>query len=117
MRVQTIVYVTDMEGSVDWYRRVLGVAPTHHGTSWSSFRIGSTNLALHAIDEPMEPGRVELSLIVLEQLEAVVSRLESVDIEIARGIADETFGRSIRLRDPEGMSFQINEHDPELYED
>jgi hypothetical protein len=28
-----------------------------------------------------------------------------------RGIADETFGRSLIVRDPNGLQIQVNEHD------
>jgi hypothetical protein len=31
------------------------------------------------------------------------------------GIADENFGRLLRVTDPDGMVIQINEHDPQLY--
>ncbi len=34
---------------------------------------------------------------------------------VARGIADEAFGRSIVLQDPNGLQIQVNEHDRELY--
>jgi hypothetical protein len=34
---------------------------------------------------------------------------------LARGIADEAFGRSIVLQDPNGLQIQVNEHDRELY--
>ena len=33
----------------------------------------------------------------------------------ARGIADEAFGRSLILEDPNGLQIQVNEHDRELY--
>jgi hypothetical protein len=106
-----------MERCVEWYRTVLDTEPTDHGRNWSSFRVSSANIALHFIEEPMSAGKVELSLVSLEPLEKVVSRLEDAGVDVARGIADEAFGRSIRLVDPEGMSIQINEHDPDLYAD
>jgi len=31
--------------------------------------------------------------------------------DVARGIADEAFGRSIVLRDPNGLVIQVNTHD------
>lgn len=117
MRVQTIVYVTEMRRSVDWYSRVLGVEPVTHGSHWSSFHVNGANLALHLADEATKTGAVEVSLVVTEPLEQFVARLDASGIAPAQGIVDETFGRSLRLRDPEGMTIQVNEHDPGLYED
>lgn len=117
MRIQTIVYVRNMDASVEWYRAVLDSEPVTHGSHWSSFHVGGANLALHFVERPLDPGRVELSLVCTEALEDLVTRLESNDISMARGIADETFGRSIQLRDPEGMIVQVNEHDAEYYDE
>ena len=36
-------------------------------------------------------------------------------VPLARGIADEAFGRSLVLVDPNGLEIQVNEHDRELY--
>ncbi len=117
MRIQTIVYVADMDRAVDWYSKVLGGEPLTHGSHWSSFRVGDASLALHWSEKEESPGRVELSLVTQEPLEQLVRRLEALGVEPARGIADETFGRSIVLRDPSGATVQVNEHDPELYSD
>lgn len=117
MRIQTIIYVTHMDVAVEWYSKVLGVEPITHGSHWSSFRVGGANLALHWTDAEEPAGRVELSLVTTEPLESMLSRLEGLGIEPVRGIADETFGRSIVLRDPAGGTVQVNEHDPELYDD
>ena len=35
---------------------------------------------------------------------------EAGNLEVARGIADEAFGRSLVVRDPDGLEIQINEH-------
>jgi hypothetical protein len=46
-------------------------------------------------------------------LELVVDELQRNKISLEREIADETFGRSIQVRDPDGMLIQLNEHDPQ----
>ena len=117
MRLQTIVYVTDMDRTMAWYRKVLDTDPATHGSHWSSFRVGRANLALHHTDEVRPDGRVELSLVTSHALEELVDRLDVAQIPIERGIADETFGRSLLLRDPEGMVVQVNEHALDLYVD
>lgn len=117
MRVQTIVYVSAMDPAVEWYRKVLGSEPVTHGSHWASFRVGDANLALHYVEETAPAGRVELSLVVAQPLENLVARLASLGITPQRGIVDETFGRSLQLRDPEGLFIQVNEHDPQFYDD
>ena len=66
-------------------------------------------LALHTAEEG-KAGRVELSMVAKQPLE----QLAEVSAP-ARGIADEAFGRSIVLQDPNGLQIQVNEHDRELY--
>jgi catechol-2,3-dioxygenase len=57
---------------------------------------------------------VALGLLATEPLEAVVERLQQRGISLARGIADETFGRSVVVQDPDGLRIQISEHEREL---
>jgi hypothetical protein len=78
---------------------------------WTSFSADGADLALHRVDELPEGSRVELSLVATESLEALVHRLTSSGIAVERGIQEETFGRSILLRDPEGLAIQVNEHE------
>ena len=111
MRLQPIVYVTDMDRALRWYAALLGCEPVVRGGYWSSFALGDAQLALHLSDDAPVPGGVELSLVVTEPLEAVIGRVTPV-----RGIADEAFGRSIVVADPDGTRIQVNEHDPELYD-
>ncbi len=110
MRLQPIVYVTDMERSTAWYSDLLGHGPDVAGGHWSSFGVGGAHLALHLSDEALGAGNIELSLVVEEPLEELASRLTP-----HRAIADEAFGRSLVVRDPDGALIQVNEHDSELY--
>ena len=112
MILMPIVYVRDMAESVAFYQR-LGFEPDVRSRSnvWTELRAGrGPVLALHAVAEGAEPGRVELSMVVEEPLERV-SELAPV----ARGIADEAFGRSVVLEDPNRLRIQVNEHDRELH--
>ena len=45
----------------------------------------------------------------------LVESLRAKGITPARGIIDEAFGRSLVVRDPDGLLIQIDEHDPDLY--
>jgi hypothetical protein len=79
--------------------------------------LGDASLALHRIDRLPEKqiGRVELALVATEPLESLVGRLKASGIPFEREITDEAFGRSVQVRDPDGLVIQINEHDPELH--
>jgi catechol 2,3-dioxygenase-like lactoylglutathione lyase family enzyme len=112
MILMPVVYVRDMDESVAFYER-LGFAVDIRSRSqmWTELKTAEgAVLALHASENGYEPGRVELSMIAEQPLE-LVAELATV----ARGIADEAFGRSLVLADPNGLQIQVNEHDRELY--
>ncbi|MCA9884596.1 MAG: hypothetical protein KC546_09860 [Anaerolineae bacterium] len=77
---------------------------------------GNQMLALHFASQLPEKahGRVELAMRATEPLEDILVRLQQAGIEPHRGIADEAFGRSIQVQDPDGMVIQISEIDGDL---
>jgi catechol 2,3-dioxygenase-like lactoylglutathione lyase family enzyme len=105
-----IVYVTDMDASIAFYR-ALGFAPRSIGPTWSVLAGGGTQLALHGASIGAQRARpLELAASANEALEAVEARAQAHELTIVRGIADEAFGRSLILRDPDGLDIQVNEH-------
>jgi catechol 2,3-dioxygenase-like lactoylglutathione lyase family enzyme len=112
MILMPIVYVTDIERSLPFYQ-ALGARLTEKGWSkwWAALAWGDAILALHYVEEPIAgPGRVALALVSEEKLEQVVERLAESRIPLHRQISDETFGRSLQIKDPDGLVIQINEH-------
>lgn len=112
MRLQPIVYVTDMFRAVEFYGK-LGLSANAHGNPmWTSFDVGDGMLGLHHVDllPDSAGGRVALSFVTVGPLETLVSHLQQEGITLVREITDETFGRSILVRDPDGLLIQINEH-------
>jgi catechol 2,3-dioxygenase-like lactoylglutathione lyase family enzyme len=106
MILMPIVYVQEMEPSVEFYER-LGFAAKSRSEMWSELAAGDgALLALHKAP-PDQVGRVELALVAEEPLERVAALVTPY-----RGIADEAFGRSLVVQDPSGMKIQVNEHDP-----
>lgn len=112
MKLMAIVYVTDMERSTAFYEGLLPRATlVSQSPFWTEFSVEGTAFALHYIDELPQNGlRVELALNSSDPLEEVVEGLRLGGIELAREIQDETFGRSLVIRDPDGLPIQINEH-------
>jgi catechol 2,3-dioxygenase-like lactoylglutathione lyase family enzyme len=101
-----IVYVRDMESSIAFYER-LGFAPRSRSEVWSELAAGDgAVLALHTAPAD-QVGRVELAFVAEEPLDRVAEIVPPY-----RGIADEAFGRSLVVEDPNGMKIQVNEHDP-----
>jgi catechol 2,3-dioxygenase-like lactoylglutathione lyase family enzyme len=111
MILMPIVYVSDMDESVAFYERLgFEVDLESRGEHWTELKAGDgAVLALHAAAEG-EAGRVELSMVATEPLERLVEASAP-----ARGISSEAFGRSLVLRDPNGLEIQVNEHDRELH--
>ena len=110
MKLQPIVYVTDMERSVEWYGTVLGVQPAFRSPAWTALPVGDATLGLHIIENRPAESHAALSLVATEPLEEVVSRLETAGISSAKPICEEDFGRSLVVVDPDGTAIQVNEH-------
>lgn len=111
MKLQPVVYTTDMGRTVGWYEAVLDVDPPFRSDMWTAFPVDGATLGIHHVEGPLPEGsRVHLSLVATESLESLIERLEGVGIELESGIEDQPFGRSFLLRDPEGNPIQVNEH-------
>jgi catechol 2,3-dioxygenase-like lactoylglutathione lyase family enzyme len=112
MILMPIVFVSEMERSLDFYES-LGFERRSSSPMWSELKAGDgAVLALHHAESLPDPSqRVELALVSEEALERVQERLQSA---LARPIADEAFGRSLVVRDPDGLEIQVNEHDRSL---
>ena len=111
MILMPIVYVRDMNDSVAFYERLGFEADIRsRSRNWTELKAGGgAVLALHSADE-IEAGRLELAMVADQPLEEVATLAP-----LARGIADEAFGRSLVFVDPNGLRIQVNEHDRELY--
>ncbi len=119
MQLMPIVYVTDMPRAVAFYE-ALGLKTTTEQRDgyWIELTLGDAILALHKdqnLPDPHHNQRLMLTLVTHEPLEKLVEQLNRAGITPKRGVADEAFGRSLLLYDPDGLPVQINEHDVELY--
>jgi catechol 2,3-dioxygenase-like lactoylglutathione lyase family enzyme len=114
MRVVPIRYCADVDASVRFYRALgLDLGSRSRPGVWVELPAASGMLALHRVSGD-EAGECELAFEADEPLEAVVSRLAAAEFT-AEPILDESFGRSVRVRDPDGVFVQVNEHDRTLY--
>ena len=114
MKDMPIRYSTDVAASIRFYTALgLQVGPMSRPGVWAEMPAAAGMLAIHYAPAG-EAGDCELAFQSEEPLEAVVARLREAGYQ-PEGIADENFGRSMRVKDPDGVWVQINEHDPELY--
>lgn len=113
MRLVPIRYTTDVEGMTRFYAALgLSVQATSRPGGWVEMRAPGT-LAIHRTDAG-NAGSCELAFEAEQPLEPVVERLRDAGFS-PEGIVDESFGRSVRVRDSDGTWVQINESDRELY--
>ncbi len=110
-----IVYVSDMGGSVAFYRDRLGLPLRFESEVWSEFDAGGITLALHISDThgsvpaPLATGQVELNLEVANLDEAHES-LKAQGVAINDPILLEDIGtRIMTLRDPDGLAITLME--------
>lgn len=116
MKLELILSVSSVEHAVRFYQAI-GFVLGSRGISpyWAEMTVGSSFIGLHRDDQlkTRDSGRVFIMLNAEMPLELMVDQLQRNEISLEREIADETFGRSIQVRDPDGMLIQINEHDPQ----
>lgn len=118
MRVShAIVFVSDMERSVSFYRDVLGLPLKFESPVWTEFATKGATLALHAGEGPAEgagtglgspAGRCRPGLHVPD-LDAFHGRMEGAEVPCVQE-PRETFGaRLAQYLDPDGLVITVGE--------
>jgi hypothetical protein len=117
LMLQPMVHVKDMAASVAFYEHLGG--SIIHGArdgDWTLMQVGSSQIGLLATppDPEQGEGTVELNFhcpMPLDQLEA---QLRTTDVIVAQVTTDQSFGRQLQVRTPDGMLIKINEVEPDL---
>jgi len=136
LRLMPIVYVSDMDRSIAFYRSLgLKLEVQSRSAQWAELKCGDALLALHRGEKPQQrPYRwaaghasttgwgeqvrqqpVKLCFLSNAPLHNLIGELRTAGVEIVREVTDEGFGYSMQVRDPDGLTIQIDEHDSELY--
>ncbi|MFQ5733906.1 MAG: VOC family protein [Planctomycetaceae bacterium] len=113
-----IVFVSDMDRSVRFYRDVLGFSLRFDSPDWTEFDTGGTTLALHvAGHEPAgetphassPPGRCQIGMQV-DDLDAFHEHLTQHGVPCLRPPTVEEFGVKLaNYADPDGLPFSVSE--------
>ena len=101
--------VANVQQMARFYEGALGVEPDRQHGHWLPFQLGGATFALHGIDGEPDGDvlhRTNLSFEV-DDIEATLARFEALGAKVMRGIADEAFGKSATLQDPEGRQFWL----------
>ena len=112
-----IVYVSNMQRSVAFYRDVLGLPLKFSSPGWSEFNTGATTVALHTTgDEKLPPhqgrppaGQAHLGFVV-DDLQAVYEALKAQDVFFSLPPQKQVTGRTLAvLHDPDGLGITLQQ--------
>ena len=122
MRVQRIDHivltVADLERTITFYQRVLGMTAVSFGEGRRALAFGDQKLNLHQAGREFDPkarkptpGAIDLCFTTDVPLEEVMAHLRSESIEIEHGPVDKVGARralrSVYFRDPDGNLIEI----------
>ncbi|MEV4615294.1 VOC family protein [Kitasatospora sp. NPDC049258] len=117
-----VLTVRDLDRTVDFYERVLGMDPVTFGEGRRALAFGASKINLHRVDHELRPhaerptaGSADLCLITDTPQEAVLARLAAVGVPVEEGPVRRTGARgpitSTYLRDPDGNLIEISTYD------
>lgn len=111
-----IVFVSEMDRSVAFYRDILGFPLTHQSHKWTEFAANGVTLALHLADVADHKHTHATTPAGHCQLGLTVSNLDEFHAElVAKGVTcqqppeEEHFGKLAVYAGPDGMLFSVAE--------
>lgn len=111
---QVIIYVSDMERSLGFYRDGLGFPVRSESESWSELDAGDIDLALHITDENspdagwLAAGTADLQVAV-DDLDVARQQLLDHGVDAPEPMVMEDIGiRVFQVHDPDGLTLTIS---------
>jgi len=114
LQLMSLIYPTNIERSVNFYR-TLGFTLNTERKLWAELRLGDAALGLQGSDPWVRGEQIRLVLVSKVALEELIAELQKNGVRVDHEIADEAYGRSVLIHDPDGNPILINEYDPDLY--
>jgi len=116
-----VLTVFDVERTLDFYRRVLGMEPITFAGARRGLAFGRQKLNLHQAGREFEPkalkptpGAIDLCFITEASLEDVVAHLKAQGVAIAAGPVEKTGAlgpmMSVYFRDPDGNLVEVSRY-------
>jgi catechol 2,3-dioxygenase-like lactoylglutathione lyase family enzyme len=118
-----VLTVFDIDRTIDFYARVLGMEPIAFAGGRRGLAFGRQKLNLHQAGREFEPkadrptpGSGDLCFVVEGELDDVVAHLEAEGVPILEGPVARAGAlgpmRSVYLRDPDGNLLELSVYDP-----
>jgi catechol 2,3-dioxygenase-like lactoylglutathione lyase family enzyme len=116
-----VLTVFDVDRTLDFYRRVLGMEPITFAGGRRGLAFGRQKLNLHQAGREFEPkalkptpGAIDLCFITDTALDEVVAHLRSQGVAIAAGPVEKTGAlgpmMSVYFRDPDGNLVEVSRY-------
>ena len=114
-----VLTVRDVEATVAFYARALGMQPVSFGAGRRALAFGQQKINLHPADAPLKPcaahptpGSADLCLITSTPISGVIAHLHSVGIAIEEGPVPRTGAlgpiTSVYFRDPDANLIEVS---------
>jgi lactoylglutathione lyase len=114
-----IIYVSDMQRSLAFYRDTLGLTLKFTSPGWTEFVTGTTTIALHVVGSQGEEatarqslppaGQVQIGFMV-DDLEATYEALKAQDVVFSLPPKTQNSGARLAvLHDPDGLGITIQQ--------
>jgi lactoylglutathione lyase len=115
-----ILYVSDLDASIRFYRDVLGVPFKFTDAGYAEFATAGTRLALYErrraewlTGRPVTPGPAAEVAFVVEDVDARAAELAARGAEVLSGPTDRPWGhRTVHLADPDGFVVELAQEIP-----
>ncbi len=116
-----VLTVRDVDATVDFYTRALGMEAVTFGEGRQALRFGDQKINLHQQGKELDPralrptpGSADLCFIVDVDLDEVVRHLRSQGVEILLGPVERTGAlgpiESVYVRDPDGNLVELSRY-------
>jgi catechol 2,3-dioxygenase-like lactoylglutathione lyase family enzyme len=117
-----VLTVADVDQTVDFYVRVLGMEPVTFGAGRRALRFGRHKLNLHQAGRELEPrarrptpGSADLCLVTTTPLDRVLGHLRAQGVAVEEGPVARTGATgpitSVYFRDPDGNLVEVSTYD------
>jgi catechol 2,3-dioxygenase-like lactoylglutathione lyase family enzyme len=114
-----VLTVADLDATVDFYTRVLGMTAVSFGSGRTALSFGHSKINLHQAGHEFEPkahrpmpGSADLCLITSDPLEQVIEELAAQQVPIEEGPVERTGAtgriRSVYFRDPDRNLIEVS---------
>ncbi|MCK0768473.1 VOC family protein [Chromohalobacter sp. TMW 2.2308] len=109
-----VVNVTDLERSIDFYTRVLGLEARYHDATRTDLYLDDFALRLHAPQatsgnpHTVPPGRQALGFRSALPLAEVKTHLEVLGVPLDKGPDEQQPTETLHVRDPDGNLIEIS---------